>query len=244
MGHLSSLTRAEKESVLGALEAAGCTTEEFLSIGSDPEIARLAYAATLPRGMSTEAQVARILRWYRLYADIHLTTERVMAVLPERESEFDRLVWMAGGMKPNRCYDVLGRQFGSGVMWRMIHDLDNSIVSVRSTDKDYAVWVRDRLEADEENSNRRAKDFEQSDCQTVEERLVHGGLYFQEHHRHLDEFSKTLCAGSRSRLRGGVSSVNFHPIDRRVYVFDDWCNVRERHPDLRVRSVRRRKKDS
>ena len=246
MGHLVSLEEARRDAVLAVLEGVGCTVDEFCSIGADPEIAARVYAATLPLGMATDMQIARTIRWYRLFSglDMPVTPERIIRVMPEREPGFDRLLFVAAGMRPNRGYESLQRQCGPDTLWRSHDDLDAAIVSVRSTDEDYAVWVRDRPEADEENQDRPATGFEQTDCETVEERLIHEGLYFQQHGRHLDEVNVTLCAGSRSRGGSSVPGVGFGAANRRVGVCAGWCSVSDHRPHLRVRSVRRGKKAS
>lgn len=186
------------------------------------------------RGMDTEAQIGRAIAWYRKYADIALAPDEIRAALPERRPGFDRLIVVAAGMTPNRCYETLARQYGAESVWRYMDDLDCEIVSVRSATKLYAVWCRNQREADEEHRNKAAQSFNQNDCLTLEERLVFGGLYFGETGQHLDVQCWTICGGSRSR-GGDVPNVNWNPGYRLVNVH--WWSAEDRSLHGAVRAA-------
>ncbi len=163
--------------------------------------------------LSTEVQVEGILRWYQLYPQIDLTADRIARVLPARDDEFQRLIFVAAGMRPSRCFEALRRQCGPDQVWQIAGDLDKEVASVRTTEIDYAVWARDQRNADEENAQQSPDRFNREDCQTLEERLVHGGLYFQERGQHLDNVGLTACAGSRFRGSDDVPGVGGYSAD-------------------------------
>lgn len=72
----------------------------------------------------------------------------------------------------------------------------------------YAIWVRDRQEADEELKNLSANDIKKQNIttETLHERLAHELDYFEDTGEHLDLNNWTLCAGSRCS-DGGVPGV-------------------------------------
>jgi len=74
----------------------------------------------------------------------------------------------------------------------------------------YAIWVRDRVEADEEHKNKSAKDLANGNIsgETLLERLLHELKYFLETSKHLDLTNITLCSGSRDS-DGSVSDVGW-----------------------------------
>ncbi len=98
--------------------------------------------------------------------------------------------------------------------------IDFSFQARTAKDGAYAIWVRDRVEADEELKNFSASDLKRQSIAgiTLEERLVYELKYFKETGKHLDIKNITLCSGSR--VSGGdVSSVDWSGAELCV----DWC---------------------
>lgn len=121
--------------------------------------------------------------------------------IPEHKPGFDRLLVIAQGMTPQRLYDKCAELFPS---WKYTEDnLDEVITSDRTAkDGHYAIWVRDRQEADEENRNLSADQLKERGTSeiTLEEREVYELKFFKETGDHLDKSNWTLCAGSRDSV--------------------------------------------
>ncbi len=150
--------------------------------------------------------------------------------VPERRKGFDRLIVVAEGMTPNRLYDKCFEFFPC---WRYTDNL-NVIASDRKADKRYAVWVRERQEADEELKNKSANQLKDEGIPaiTLEERLLYELKFFKETGKYLDERNVTLCAGSRSP-DGGVPRVGWYPGNGGMNV--GWCVSGIRGDNIRAR---------
>lgn len=151
--------------------------------------------------------------------------------IPEHQEGFDRLLVISQGMTPNKAYGRLG---ALGIKtWRYQNNLD-TIFSSRLANADYAVWVRDRQEADEEWQGKSANDALALLVNgiTLPERLVFEEDYFLETTQYLDEQKITLCTGSRYS-GGDVPEVHWR--DGGVGVH--WCDAGYANGGLRVREV-------
>ncbi len=156
--------------------------------------------------------------WAKLYLEefgIILGTSEIR--IPIHRDGWNRLIVVAQGLTSEKIYQVMNKKMS---VWKYSEDL-NGVVSVRKTDKAYAVWVRDRVKADEELKNKSANDLKKdgTDCITLEERLLLEMMYLQETGKRLDTDSLTLCAGSRY-ANGRVPRVYWG--GGRVNV--DWCS--------------------
>jgi len=142
------------------------------------------------------------------------------------------LIIVAQGMTPQRLFDKCTQKFSS---WKYTdRNLDKIIRSDRtSKDGAYAVWVRDRVEADEENKNLSAEQVKQQGIAgiTLEERLLYELKFFKETGNHLDISNWTLCSGSR------VSDSDVPGVDWDGRLWVDWYNPRDANSFLRVRSA-------
>jgi len=136
--------------------------------------------------------------------------------IPERKPGFDRLLVIAQGMTPQRLFDKCKELFPS---WKYTDEsLDQVIKSDRTAEKGaYAIWVRDRQEADEENKNLSADQLKERDTDeiTVEERTLYELKFFNETGKHLDTSKWTLCAGSRYS-GGDVPNADWDGVKFRV----------------------------
>lgn len=172
------------------------------------------------------------LKWKTFYKELFgIECDFANLVVPKRKKGFDRLIVVAKGMTPNRLFGKMKECFPS---WRHTDNLD-TIVSDRRADRDYAIWVRDRVEADEELKNLSANDLRAKDIPgiTLEERLLYELKFFKETGKHLDVVNVTLCTGSRDP-DGGVPSVLLS-CDGRVDV--NWSDPDSRGVSWRSRAV-------
>lgn len=182
------------------------------------------------KGMSTEAQLARWAVLYREVFGVELDCRSIK--IPARRPGFDRLIVVAKGMTPGVIFAAMDKLFGA---WDYYDDFDSNIVSIRNAKNgSYAVWCRDRQEADEENRNKPANSFKQEECLTDEERKLFGVAYFRETGKHLDVKYYTICGGSRDR-QCNVPCVRWDSLNRTVNVC--WDYVGYRHSNRAVRSA-------
>ncbi len=165
--------------------------------------------------------------------DLDFTTLRI----PEREG-FNRLIIMVKGMTPERLYAKCKELFPC---WKYTDNLD-TVTSDRDPANPpagggaYAIWVRDRVEADEELKNKSANMLEKAGIngETLPECLLHELKYFTETGEHLDVNNVTLCSGSR-HPGGDVPYVYWFSGYGRMGVF--WCSPDYRYGYLRARAA-------
>lgn len=120
------------------------------------------------------------------------------------------LIILAEGMTPQRLFEKCREKFGA---WKWIDvNLDEIVQSDRTAKNGhYAVWVRARIEADEEFKNLSANDLKKQGHKgiTLEERLILELYHFWKTKNHLDIRNITLCTGSRFS-DGGVPCVGWN----------------------------------
>ena len=214
-----SLQTSVSEMVLGGKRDAKEVADALQVIKNHRDFAKrlgLAVTSTLNLDPDTERQLKE---WQTLYRELFGQEKDFSALkIPERKEGVTRLIVVAQGMNPNRIFNKLKELMPA---WKYRDNLD-SITSIRKTDQDYAVWIRDRVEADEELKNKSVNELEQSKSITLEERLLLEIKYFRETGKHLDVENITFCAGSRDsggsvpfvdwrRWRGGVNVDRYNP---------------------------------
>jgi len=177
---------------------------------------------------------ALLADWARFYWEVfEVDLSFSEDIVPERKQGFDRLLVIAQGMTPQRLFDKCQQLFPS---WKYTDsNLDKIVRSIRASQNNhYAVWVRDRVEADEENKNLSAEQLAQQNIlgETFEERMIHELKFFKETGKHLDVANITLCTGSRSSS-GPVPGVGWRSDGLRVH----WCRPRFADSFLRARSA-------
>ena len=116
--------------------------------------------------------------------------------IPKEKKDFDFLLILARGLTPNQIYGVMNVYFRC---WKYTDDLDATISDRTSQNGDYAIWLRNRQEADEELKNLSANQLKEKGISgiTLEERLVLELFYFWKNQKHRDFQNITLCSGSR-----------------------------------------------
>lgn len=86
--------------------------------------------------------------------------------------------------------------------WQYCNDLDKDVTANSRTAQNgaYAVWLRDRVEADEDTANQSANDLDARNFKgnTLLERILMELEYFDRTGQHLDIQNVTLCTGSRN----------------------------------------------
>lgn len=181
------------------------------------------------------ANVSELTADWEVFYREHFRVEKDFSKLsiPKKQKGFDRLIVVAEGMTPNKIFARLKELMPTSVFkwW----DKSDKVISDRMADKeDYAIWVRDRVEADEELKNKSANDLKKEDIPgiTLGERLLYELKFFDETGKHLDVDNWTICAGSRGR-DGDVPRVHWY--DGEVSV--NWDGPGHRRDYIRARAV-------
>lgn len=141
---------------------------------------------------------AQLAVWGSRYLGIGIKKDFSKLRIPDRPDGFSRLIGVVKELKISELITQLKKKMN---FWTYadLKNLDKVEDIVQRPDGDYAIWVRDRQEADEELKNKSAEDIQNEDLNTeiLKERLLHEWAYNEETGKHLDEKSSTLCAGSR-----------------------------------------------
>lgn len=128
-----------------------------------------------------------------------LTVDFSKVVIPAQKDGFGRLVIVAQGVTLNQAVAACKKRFP---VWQYYDDLDASVTHNDRTaqNRAYAVWFRDRIEADEETAAKSANQLKEAGTPgiTLLERILMELEYFGRTGQHLDIQNITLCSGSRS----------------------------------------------
>ena len=156
--------------------------------------------------------------WQDFYKEVFgVETDFSKIKIPEKQEGFERLIIMEKGMTAQKLFDKCKKLFCT---WRYTEeDLDKIVKSDRNAEKKaYAIWIRERVEADEELKNLSADDIKEKGIttETLEERLLDEIKFFKKTGKHLDMKHVTLCGGSRDSS-GGVPCVDWHVDEMEVY---------------------------
>lgn len=174
--------------------------------------------------------------WRNFYKqEFNLDVDVSEVKIPEHKHGFDRLIVITKGLTINQTYAACERNFKC---WKYADDLDKAI-SVNDRDSQngtYAIWIRDRQEADEELKNLSANEFKSKNIKgiTLLERIIFELKYFKENGKHLDIDNVTLCSGSRDS-DGDVPSACWNRSYDKFYVY--WSFADRSRDDLRARAV-------
>lgn len=166
---------------------------------------------------------ARQLKFWRKLCRVQFEIELDFASvrIPKQRRGFARLIVVAKGITLDRICSVMGKLGFAPVGANL-----DGIVSDRTAENgSYAIWVRDRQEADEEMKYLSAKDLKERGISgvTIEEHFLHEIAYFfVEFGNHLDVEDATLCSGSRSP-DGGVPYVRCGGARVGVRGYDHYC---------------------
>lgn len=139
--------------------------------------------------------------------------------IPEHQKGFDWLLIMAQGLIIQQVYDKSSQHFDC---YKYTGKNLDEVVAHNDRDPKngpYAIWIRNREEADEELKNLSADDLKKKNIPgiTLLERQLLELKYFKETGKHLDIQNWTLCSGSRY-TNGNVPIVSWHSNNSKTYV--------------------------
>jgi len=209
----------------------------------------------IQHGVITVQELARFLRrenpfeipsysklvneWQKFYQKIfNITADLSQVRIPAKRDSFNWLVIMLQSITAQKLYDKCKELFHAW-KWtdKSLDDvLDQAKSSRNPVNGTYAIWLRDRVEADEELKNKSVNDLQQSNIQgiTLEERLLLELFYYWKTRKHLDIQNWTLCSGSRFG-DGYVPSVDWVSLYDTLHV--RWVNPDRAYGSLRSREV-------
>jgi len=158
------------------------------------------------------------LEWWRKFYlqhfNFNLNFIRTQVPIKPMDGKW-RLLLIMEGLTNNLVYNACDKKFPC---YKYIDDLDKDVPKNERDSKNgnYAIWVRNTVEADEVHMDKSAVMIakEGLKTETLLERMLHELVYFTETSQHLDVSNVTLCCGSRV-LPGGVPYI-------------DWCDGRFR----------------
>lgn len=138
-----------------------------------------------------------IIDWQDFYSEIFKKKMDFSDLkIPEKKKGFNRLIIVADGMTSQIIYDKCKELFPSWIWESKTLDC----YSDRNAEKEsYAIWIRDRVEADRELRNFSVNYLKNQGIFgiTCEERLLYELKYFLKTGKHLDVKNLTICSGSR-----------------------------------------------
>ncbi len=119
--------------------------------------------------------------------------------IPAQQSGFDWLVVVAKGMTPQKAYDACVKLFPCRKYTNRGLDEVVNWETRSASQEPYAIWLRARVEADEELRNFSAENLKSKSIpgNGLTERFLLEIMYFWKTGKHLDVKNITLCAGSR-----------------------------------------------
>lgn len=170
--------------------------------------------------------------FYRKY--FRLVVDFSDVQIPTNPCDFYRIIFIPKGLKISDVIKVMKKCFPA---WSYIDNLDGVIIkNIRQSDCNYAIRIRERVEANEELKNFSANQLEERgvDCMTLLECLVYELKYFSETGQHLDVQNWTLCAGSRDH-NGHVPVVHWNTDRGELRI--KWCLPGYDDDDLRARQA-------
>lgn len=156
-------------------------------------------------------------KWQNFYKDHNWTVDFSGVIIPKKpEGKNWIVIIIAKGLTPLRIFNMMSKLFPS---WKLWNDNDfKKIISPRTADKHYAIWVRNEVEPDQDLLNHSQNMMFEKNIiiETVEERMLHGMMHFLETGKHLD-IKRITITSSRS-AGGDAVNVCWHPSSGRVGV--------------------------
>lgn len=230
------------------------TDDAQWAIENPEEVIRLACEAIRTRnnGANAESALAPVVKrtipsamteqlvmWKEIYTTYFgLSAEDRMVFNPDFPAETDGFGWLVVVKKGLTIEAVVAALKMKMKVWRYTdNDLDQAVpTNERIVDKDYAVIVRDRIEADEELRNTSANQIAERKLKTMTllEHLLLELFVFHFTGEHLDVKCYTICAGSRNS-DGYVPRVCWDADDGGLRI--GWCDADDRYDSHAARAV-------
>ena len=244
MAKFGEITRNQEEDLLSKIDSAcgGNGIRRFqaneLVLGEkDRKVSASGLAnggVTYATGIDTAAFLAD---WQKHFLEVYgLTVDLSGVPLPAVRQGFGWGVVRIPELTAQKMFDVLTIKFKT---WKWCGDIDQDLDQTKeartTTNGPYVVWLRDRIEADEELKNLSANDLAErgTNCITEPERIALEGWFYWKTGGHLDIKNVTLSAGSC----WSVGIVPFAGWRDGGGFYVDWCFTGVRCGNVRAREV-------
>ncbi len=217
--------------------------EVFQLIKDNPDFAVQLLAKAEDWEMAHRCVAFQLQDWENFYREVFgISRDFFKLRVPPHKAGFDRLIVVAKGMNSDRIFKRMSELMPAFKPWKKCDELDclQLIISERQADfEDYAIWIRNRVEADKELKEKSADDLIEKGIPaiTLEEHLLYEIKYWKETGKNLDERNFTLCSGSR--VPGKPCLGDFVPYVKRCAggVTVDLISAGRRGEDMRSREV-------
>ncbi len=180
----------------------GGSDDDLRRIETDPALRKnlakliVARGGAKPVDSFVESQLTQWIKFYRDVLNVKMNVDAIR--IPPRREGFDRLIVVMPGMTPERLFQLCKSRFRG---WKYTNrSLDEIVISERTANNGpYAIWIRGRVEPDEELRGKSYNDLKAANIPgvTLEERLLDGLEYHSCTGSHRDISNVTLCSGSR-----------------------------------------------
>lgn len=181
------------------------------------------YSQLFANAIPTQEDARRQLEeWQRLYTEVFELKDVDFSRLriPTSRPGFTRMLVICSELKPSQIFKALNDRMLTTTSCRDLNTI-KSIVT-RPNARFYVIWVKDRVEADEEFRGLSADQLQEQgiNCLNLQERLLYELKYFLETNQHMDIKNVNLCAGSRddndraSWVQWSRGSFNVGLVDR------------------------------
>ncbi len=175
--------------------------------------------------------------WQKRFRKAGIRRQLSALHIPPKPEGLDRLIVVPMELRrPSTVIKILEKKMKVYTSTDL-QNLDSRVSDiVQRPDGDYAIWARDRQEADEELADLSTEMIQNLNTETLTERFLHEWAYNEETSQHLDVKNITLCSGSRyAGAVGcvGVPDVYWNPGCVKLYVC--WGSLGHRNGGLRAR---------
>ncbi len=217
---------------------------EAIPVDLNPEVAqkwigsKKKLSFEIKKLLSSDAYADLIADWERFYQGMGMKVDFSNVRIPKKRKGFDRLIIRVHrGLTPQKFYDKCKELFPcrkwTNISLDEVTDLEKS--ERKADTGPYAIWVRDRIEADKELKNLSAIQIQEKNIttETFEERFLHELKFFKETGEHLDIENWTLCSGS-CHSDGHVPRIGWNA---NGWLVVHWSYPDLGHSDLRAREV-------
>lgn len=208
MAKFGDITRNQEEDILSKLDSS-CggngirrfQANELVLTEHDRKITATGSAnggVTYASGLDT---VAFLTDWQKHFLEVYgLTVDLSNVPLPPIRAGFGWGVVRLPNLSAQKMFNTLSSRFKT---WKWCEDIDKNLDPTKeartTTNGPYVIWLRDRVEADEELKNLSANDLAKQsiNCITEPEHIALEGWFHWKTGGHLDIKNVTLSAGSR-----------------------------------------------
>lgn len=158
-----------------------------------------------------------IADWQIFWQELGSETDLSGLKIPAKQKDFDRLIVDVLDISLDEVHEYCQKLFPC---WKWTDKNLSEVITHNdrsAKDGSYAIWFRNRVEADEELKDISANGLKKRNTSgiTLKERLIYELKYFKETGKHLDVNNITLCSGSRYD-DGHVPFVFWHDDEMRV----------------------------